>query len=78
MSIFYGQVEYDLSDHKPINGLFEAKIKVVDQLKKEKFITEIMEKLKNSTQNEVKTDRMSSGMISDEILTLDNQEEEKT
>jgi hypothetical protein len=28
MNIYYGMVEYDLADHKPITGLFEAKIKV--------------------------------------------------
>lgn len=31
MNIYYGKVDYDLSDHKPICGLFEAKIKVVDE-----------------------------------------------
>ena len=30
MNIYYGVVEYDLSDHKPITGLFEAKIKVIN------------------------------------------------
>ena len=29
MNIFYGKVDFDLSDHKPITALFEAKIKVV-------------------------------------------------
>lgn len=28
MNIYYGMVDYDLADHKPITGLFEAKIKV--------------------------------------------------
>lgn len=28
MCIFYGMADYDISDHKPITGLFEAKIKV--------------------------------------------------
>lgn len=30
MNIYYGKVDYNLSDHKPIIGLFEAKIKVVN------------------------------------------------
>jgi hypothetical protein len=30
MNIYYGKVNFDLSDHKPITGLFEAKIKVID------------------------------------------------
>lgn len=30
MNIYYGKTEYDMSDHKPICSLFEAKIKVVD------------------------------------------------
>jgi len=30
MNIYYGSVDYELSDHKPVTGLFEAKIKVVD------------------------------------------------
>ena len=45
MNIFYGSVDYDLSDHKPITGLFEAKIKVVDQYKKEMFVADLLEKL---------------------------------
>ena len=38
MNIFYGKVGFDLSDHKPITGLFEAKIKVVNYPKKQTII----------------------------------------
>lgn len=31
MNIYYGDVQYHLSDHMPITGLFEAKIKVQNQ-----------------------------------------------
>ena len=41
MNIYYGKVEFDLSDHKPITGLFEAKIKVVDQNLKNKVIEKL-------------------------------------
>ena len=44
MNIYYGKVDYDLSDHKPICGLFEAKIKVIDKVKKQQLIKELMEK----------------------------------
>jgi len=30
MNIYYGKIDYNLSDHKPVTGLFEAKIKVVN------------------------------------------------
>ena len=37
MNIYYGRAEMCLSDHKPVTGLFEAKIKVVNQLKKQEL-----------------------------------------
>lgn len=48
MNIYYGKVDYDLSDHKPITGLFEAKIKVVDQKAKDELINEITDKYEES------------------------------
>jgi len=44
MNIFYGSVDYDLSDHKPITGLFEAKIKVVDEAQKDQLVQDIIKK----------------------------------
>ena len=41
MNIYYGKVDYNLSDHKPITGLFEAKIKVIDGNLKNKVIEKI-------------------------------------
>jgi len=41
MNFFYGKVDFDLSDHKPITGLFEAKIKVVDEKIKQKLVEKI-------------------------------------
>jgi hypothetical protein len=43
MNIFYGSVDYDLSDHKPITGLFEAKIKVIDDTIKSEFIQKVID-----------------------------------
>ena len=43
MSIYYSSVDIDLSDHRPIVGLFEAKIKTIDQNEKAKVI-EILRK----------------------------------
>ena len=37
MNIYYGIVDYYLSDHKPICGLFEAKIRIEDKEKKKLF-----------------------------------------
>lgn len=37
MNIYYGRAEVCLSDHKPVTGLFEAKIKVVNQAKKQEL-----------------------------------------
>jgi hypothetical protein len=31
MNIYYNSADIYLSDHKPILGIFEAKIKVIDQ-----------------------------------------------
>ena len=44
MNIYYGKVDYNLSDHKPITGLFEAKIKVIDGNLKNKVIEKITQK----------------------------------
>lgn len=44
MNIYYGKVDFDLADHKPITGLFEAKIKVIDQTLKEKVIEKLTQK----------------------------------
>lgn len=44
MNIYYGKVDYDLSDHKPITGLFESKIKVVNKKIRDKIEKEIKEK----------------------------------
>ena len=44
MNIFYGKVDYDLSDHKPITGLFEAKIKVIDPEKRQVLIRKVTDK----------------------------------
>ena len=44
MNIYYGKVDYDMSDHKPITGLFEAKIKVVNRKIRDKLEKEIKEK----------------------------------
>ena len=41
MNIYYGRVDFDLSDHKPITGLFEAKIKVIDQAARAALIDEV-------------------------------------
>ena len=42
-SIFYGVVDFELSDHKPIVGLFEAKIKVVDEGKRGELVAKLSE-----------------------------------
>lgn len=47
MCIYYGMVDYDLSDHKPITGLFEAKIKGQNQEKKEKQIEKFKEQFES-------------------------------
>jgi len=44
MNIFYGTAELELSDHRPITGLFEAKIKVIDSRARQALIDEISEK----------------------------------
>jgi len=31
MNIYYGKIDFDLTDHKPVTTLFESKIKVVNQ-----------------------------------------------
>mmetsp|Transcript_8698 Transcript_8698/g.14752 ORF Transcript_8698/g.14752 Transcript_8698/m.14752 type:complete len:88 (-) Transcript_8698:484-747(-) len=41
MNIFYGKVDMDLSDHKPITGLFEAKIKIINQEVRQRLIDKI-------------------------------------
>jgi len=43
MNIYYGSVDYKLSDHKPITGLFEAKIKVIDKSKRADLIQKLTE-----------------------------------
>ena len=53
MNIFYGKVDFDLSDHKPITALFEGKIKVIDTLKKQSLIENItLEYQKNIMETE--------------------------
>lgn len=57
MNIYYGSVDYELSDHKPVTGLFEAKIKVVDQAKKQELIdkaTELYETTKTISDQDAK------------------------
>lgn len=44
MNIYYGCVDFELSDHKPVVGMFEAKIKVVNEDLKEKVTQKIREK----------------------------------
>ena len=44
MNIYYGKVDYDLSDHKPITALFEAKVKVVNKKIRDKLEKEIKER----------------------------------
>ena len=41
MSIYYGKIYNDLSDHKPITGMFEAKIKVINQDIKQRLVQKI-------------------------------------
>lgn len=50
-SIYYGCVDIELSDHKPIVGLFEAKIKVVDEGKKGELIAKLSEEYTDSEQD---------------------------
>jgi len=50
MNVYYGSVDYELSDHKPITGLFEAKIKVVDQVKKQELIDKIKEQYEGKSE----------------------------
>jgi hypothetical protein len=42
MNIYYGKIDYNLSDHKPVTGLFEAKIKVIDAALKQKIIEKLI------------------------------------
>ena len=44
MNIYYGKVDYNLSDHKPITGLFEAKIKVINESLKAKVVEKLTQK----------------------------------
>ena len=44
MNIYYGKIDYNLSDHKPVTGLFEAKIKVVNAAMKQKVIDKLIQK----------------------------------
>ena len=44
MNIYYGSVDFELSDHKTVVGMFEAKIKVVNEDLKAKVIEKIKEK----------------------------------
>ena len=44
MNIYYGKIDYNLSDHKPVTGLFEAKIKVVNAALKQKVIDKLIQK----------------------------------
>lgn len=47
MNIYYGDVQYLLSDHMPITALFEAKIKVQNQDKKSKLIDKYIEQFES-------------------------------
>lgn len=63
MNIYYGRVDFDLSDHKPITGLFEAKIKVIDQVARAALIEEIRNEYLEGFQeseNSRKTEFLSS------------------
>jgi hypothetical protein len=48
MNIYYGKINYNLSDHKPVTGLFEAKIKVIDDKLKQKIIDKLIVKYQES------------------------------
>lgn len=44
MNIYYNAANIDLSDHRPIVGLFEAKIKTIDSELKAKVIATLRKK----------------------------------
>jgi len=54
----YGRVEINLSDHKPIFGLFDAKIKIIDQEKAQQLSKELIAKFTHmklqETENQIK------------------------
>tara|TARA_B110000285_G_C15129831_1_gene622811 strand:+ start:2482 stop:2679 length:198 start_codon:yes stop_codon:yes gene_type:complete len=54
MNIYYGKVDYNLSDHKPITGLFEAKIKVINESLKAKVVEKLTQKfLEHGSESEL-------------------------
>ena len=48
MNIYYGKIDYNMSDHKPVTGLFEAKIKVINDKLKQKIIEKLIAKYQES------------------------------
>ena len=54
----YGRAEINLSDHKPIYGLFDAKIKMVDPEKAQQLSKELIAKFTQmkleETENQIK------------------------